>query len=192
MNKVLVLLLILSWQALAKKAPDFTLKTSDGKTRSLSDFANDTVVLEWYNFGCPFVRKHYDTENMQKLQKKYTTQNIRWFQVISSAPGKQGYVNQKTVKAVWAKDKPFANFAFFDPEGKVGKLYGAKTTPHLFIVHKGELVYQGALDDQSSLDRDTLKKAKNYVALALDEIIAGKKVSIPKTKPYGCSVKYKD
>lgn len=176
---------------LGRPAPDFKLKSASGKEVQLSSFKGKTVVLEWLNHGCPFVRKHYDSNNMQSLQKKYTSQNVIWLSVISSAPGKQGYVDEAQAKKDIADNKAFATEVLLDTTGSVGKLYEAKTTPHMFVINKeGALVYQGAIDDKPDTDKTSVSIAKNYVSQALDEVIAGKKVSIPTTKSYGCSVKY--
>lgn len=189
---VLTSLLMLSLNLFAAPAPSFKLMGSDGKEHSLEEYKDQTIVLEWFNFGCPFVRKHYDTENMQALQKKYRAKGIKWFMVVSSAEGKQGYLDQKTAPGVLSKEKSNADLLLFDPSGTTGKKYQAKTTPHMYIVHKGELAYQGAIDDTPDFNRESIKTSTNYIAKALDEILAGKKVSIAKTNPYGCSVKYKD
>jgi hypothetical protein len=176
-----------------QKAPDFTLKSLNSTLQDihLSDFKQKIVVLEWFNDGCPFVRKHYDSGNMQKLQKKYIKNNIIWLSVISSAAGKQGYLDPKKASPNDLQIKSFATHILLDPEGRVGRLFGAKTTPQLFIMDKnGILVYQGAIDDQPDTDLKSIPIAKNYVAMALDEMIAGKMVSIKSTQSYGCSVKY--
>jgi len=174
-------------------APDFTLKGLNPKMKDvkLSSFKGKTVVLEWLNHGCPFVRKHYDSGNMQSLQTKYTGQNVIWLSVISSAEGKQGYVDEKGALKDKMDNKSGATDILLDPTGKVGQLYGAKTTPHMFIIDKaGTLVYQGAIDDQPDTDKGSIPSAKNYVAMALDELAAGKKITSHTTKSYGCSVKY--
>jgi len=174
-------------------APDFTLKGLNPKMKDvkLSSFKGKTIVLEWLNHGCPFVRKHYDSGNMQSLQTKYTGQNVIWLSVISSAEGKQGYVDEKGALKDKMDNKSGATDILLDPTGKVGQLYGAKTTPHMFIIDKaGTLVYQGAIDDQPDTDKGSIPSAKNYVAMALDELAAGKKITSHTTKSYGCSVKY--
>jgi hypothetical protein len=172
-------------------APDFQCKDSAGKTRALSESKGRTVVLEWTNRQCPFVRKHYDGGNMQALQKRYTGQGVVWLSVVSSAPGNQGYVTaqgaDEHVKAVGAA--PTA--VLLDADGKVGRLFGAQTTPHLFVVDgAGKLVYAGAIDDKSSTSAADIPGARNYVAEALDALLAGKPVPTASTKAYGCSVKY--
>lgn len=196
MKFLMVLLTLFSLQALAvttgETAPAFTLKgLNPAKDVSLADFKGKVVVLEWLNHGCPFVRKHYDAGNMQALQKKYTAQNVIWLSVISSAEGKQGYVNTEGANKEKRDNKSLATEVLLDTDGKVGNLYGAKTTPHMYVIDKsGALVYKGAIDDKSDTEKDSISSAKNYVAAALDEIIAGKKVTAHTTKSYGCSVKY--
>jgi peroxiredoxin len=180
-------------QHVGKPAPDFTLKDTAGRDVSLSGFKGKTVVLEWTNHGCPFVVKHYQSGNMQKLQKEYTARGVVWLAICSSAPGKQGHMSpQDAAKAL--ADKGAAPSAYLlDEDGKIGRLYGAKRTPEMFIVAKdGTLVYHGAIDDKKSTDASDIATSKNYVAAALDEILSGKPVSLPSTEPYGCSVKYAD
>jgi peroxiredoxin len=174
-------------------APNFTLNGLNQKSKevSLADFKGKYVVLEWLNHGCPFVRKHYDSGNMQSLQKTYTDKNVIWLSIISSAQGKQGFVDQSGAIKDKIANKSSATDVLLDPTGKVGNLYGAKTTPHMFIVDKeGKLAYQGAIDDKADTDKESIPSAKNYVAKALDELMAGKKVTAHTTKSYGCGVKY--
>jgi peroxiredoxin len=172
-------------------APTFALKGASGKTVDLSQYKGKTVVVEWLNHGCPFVRKHYDSGHMQKLQEKYTKQGVVWLSVISSASGKQGHVDEKGAMADKEKNKSFATDILLDVDGKVGKAYEAKTTPHMFIISAdGNLAYQGAIDSEASADQADIPKAKNYVAQALDELQSKKAVSVKETKSYGCSVKY--
>ena len=159
-------------------APDFTLQNFN-----LKDHKGKTVVLEWLNHGCPFVRKHYDSGNMQSLQKKYTTKGIVWASVISSAPGKQGHVNDKQAKLEKDKYQSQASHILLDPTGKVGMLYGAKTTPHIYIINPvGRLVYQGAIDDRPDTDLKSIKGARNFVTLALDATLDGRPIPTPTTK----------
>jgi len=172
-------------------APAFTCADSNGKQRSLGEFKGRTVVLEWTNRGCPYVRKHYDKGNMQGLQRKYADKGVAWLTVMSSAPGREGYLGASDanthVKAVRAA--PAA--VLMDPDGRLGRLYGAMTTPHLFVIDaKGTLAYAGAIDDKPSTDSEDIPGARNLVAAALDALLAGKPVAVPATKPYGCSVKY--
>ncbi len=176
-----------------KAVPDFTLPDSHGKSHSLSDYAGKIVVLEWLNHGCPFVQKHYDSGHMQKLQKTYTEKGVVWFSIISSAPGKQGYCTPEQAVEITKEKSAVPTAVLLDPEGNVGKSYGAKTTPHMFIISKeGILVYNGAIDDIRSTDVDDVAKAQNYVQMALDELLAGKEISVKTSQPYGCSVKYKN
>ena len=178
---------------IGKPAPDFTLPDSMGKNHTLSDYAGKIVVLEWLNHGCPFVRKHYDSGNMQKLQKMAKDKGVVWFSVISSAPGKQGYATPEQANETAKEKKAVPTAILLDPEGTIGKMYDAKTTPHMYIIDKdGKLVYNGGIDDIRSTNIDDIAKAKNYVLLALGELQAGKEVSVKTSQPYGCSVKYKN
>lgn len=178
---------------IGKSAPNFTLPDSNGISHSLSDYEGKIVVLEWLNHGCPFVGKHYNSGNMQKLQKTYTDKGVIWFSIISSAPGKQGYCTPEEANEITAEKHAAPTAVLLDPEGTVGKLYGAKTTPHMFIIGKdGKLVYKGGIDDIRSTNVEDIAKAKNYVQMALDELLAGKEVTVKTSQPYGCSVKYKD
>ncbi len=172
-------------------APAFKLPGVDGKEYELNQFKGKTVVLEWYNRGCPFVRKHYDSKNMQDLQKKYVGQDVVWLTIISSAKGEQGYADERSGKADYEGEGMGSTALLLDPDGKVGRLYDAKTTPHMYIVDsKGVLVYEGAIDSTPSTSSSDIAGSENYVDAALTEVMAGKKVSKAKTKPYGCSVKY--
>jgi peroxiredoxin len=178
-------------------APQFELMGDDGKTHQLSSEtkAGKWVVLEWFNEGCPFVRKHYDSNNMQKLQEKFSTgpnSRVIWYTIISSRSGKQGYVEKSSdAHKIKVKEKSQATAILLDHEGKVGKSYGAKTTPHLFIVSpEGKLAYEGGIDDIASTDSSDIPKSTNYIELALTSALKGEKIKLAKTKPYGCSVKY--
>ncbi|MFZ4773990.1 MAG: thioredoxin family protein [Terrimicrobiaceae bacterium] len=194
MKKSFALLLLLTVSAFAgvgEPAPDFTLKNCAGKDVSLSDFKGKTVVLEWTNPGCPFVVKHYGSGNMQKLQKEATAKGVVWLSICSSAPGKQGNMSPAEAAKNCAANGSAATAYLLDEDGKVGQLYGAKRTPEMYVINKtGTLVYQGAIDDKKSPDPADIAGAKNYVVTALDEVLAGKPVSTPKTEAYGCSVKY--
>jgi peroxiredoxin len=172
-------------------APAFTLADTSGKRHALADYAGRTVVLEWLNHDCPFVRKHYDSGNMQALQAKATADGVVWLSINSSAPGKQGnYPPEKAGELSAAKGaKPTA--VLLDPDGTVGRAYGAKTTPHMFVIDaKGTVVYAGAIDDTPSVDQADVKTARNYVDAALADLRAGRPVSVASSPPYGCSVKY--
>jgi peroxiredoxin len=174
-----------------KPAPDFTLQDLSGKKHELSDFKGNYVVLEWVNFGCPFVKKHYGSENMQKLQKEFTEKGVVWLSICSSAPGKQGNETPDAAKSDLTKFGSAANAYLVDEDGKVGKLYDAKTTPEMFVVNpEGVLIYAGAIDDKPTPNPSTVAGSNNYVKAALNEATSGKPVSVPLTKPYGCSVKY--
>jgi peroxiredoxin len=177
---------------IGKPAPDFATVDSNGKAVKLADFRGKTVVLEWTNDGCPYVKKHYSTNNMQALQKDATAKGVIWLTVISSAPGSQGYVTGDEANAL-TKDRDAAPTAvLLDPEGAMGHLYDARTTPHMFIVNgEGALVYMGGIDDKATTEAADVKPAKNYVRAALDNLAAGAPVENAVTRPYGCSVKYK-
>lgn len=177
--------------AVDQAAPNFTLTDVNGKKVSLSDFKGKTVVLEWVNFDCPFVKKHYGSGNMQSLQKKYTEKDVVWLSICSSAPDKEGNFTSGEVKEKLKERNAVPSHYLFDERGTVGKLYAAKTTPHMFIINKeGILVYAGAIDDTPSTSKDDIKTAKNYVTAALDAVLAGKPVETKTTSSYGCSVKY--
>ncbi len=172
-------------------APEFTLTDSTGTSHKLSDFKGKTVVLEWLNHGCPFVQKHYVEGNMQKLQKEYTGEGVVWLSIVSSAPGKQGHMAAEDANKTKEEKGSAATAVLLDEDGKVGQLYAAKVTPELFIINpEGTLVYAGGIDDKKSTDPADIATSTNYVAQALDELLAGKPVSMAKTAAYGCSVKY--
>lgn len=172
-------------------APGFTAMDTQGTEHSLSDFKGKYVVLEWFNHECPYVRKHYDTKNMQSLQEKYTEKGVVWLAINSSAPGKQGHLTKESGSERIAKEGAEPTALLLDPEGEVGKLYDAKTTPHMYIIDpEGTLVYAGAIDDDSSSRKSAVESATNYVAANLDALMEGNAVKVAKTEPYGCSVKY--
>jgi hypothetical protein len=174
-------------------APAFTLIDADGRSHSLSDLQGKYVVLEWVNFGCPFVQKHYHSGNMQALQKAYTARDIVWLSICSSAPGKQGFFEGDELKEKIQSMKAAPSAYLVDPEGAVGRLYGAKTTPTMFVIDPhGTIIYGGAIDNIPSTNVDDIPKARNYVKEALDLALAGKKVELVSSRSYGCSVKYKD
>ena len=177
---------------IGKAAPKFTLTDIAGNKVSLKDYKDKYVVLEWVNHGCPFVRKHYDSGNMQALQRELTGRGNVWLSIAGSAKGKQGYFTPGEWATVNAGNKVAATTVLLDSEGKVGKAYGAKTTPHMFVIDpRGVLIYMGAIDDKPTTDKADIAGAKNYVRQALQEAKAGKPVTESSTKPYGCSVKYK-
>lgn len=174
-------------------APEFSGKTSDGKTVNLADYKGKIVVLEWTNPGCPFVRKHYESKNIQGLQKDYTAKDVVWLTVNSSAKDKQGHLEGDALKAEPAKEGIASTAYISDESGQIGQLYGAKTTPHFFIVGKdGNVAYAGGVDSVASTDPADIATAEPYVKEALDELLAGKPVTNANTKPYGCGVKYSD
>jgi peroxiredoxin len=172
-------------------APAFTLTDSDGKQVRLVDYAGKTVVLEWTNHECPFVRKHYGADNMQAQQRAATGGDVVWLTVNSSAPGQQGHVDGAHANAIRTSAKAAQTAYLLDPQGDVGRTYGAKTTPHMYVIDgDGVLRYAGAIDSIPSTDAEDIPGATQYVTMALAELKDGKPVSMPVTQPYGCSVKY--
>jgi len=172
-------------------APAFSLPDAGGKTHSLGEFKGKYVVLEWFNPGCPFVQKHYKSDNMQALQKEFTGKGVAWLTIDSSAPGSQGYLTAEEAKKQTSEWNMNSTAFLLDPEGKVGREYRATNTPHMFIVSPdGKLIYEGAIDSTPSVDPDDIKSSTNYVKVALTEAMSGKPVSTAQTKAYGCSVKY--
>lgn len=196
MSFALLLLLapLLAWAAkIGEPAPDFTGTTSFGKTVKLSDFRGKFVVLEWHNNGCPYVKKHYGSGNMQKLQREWMARGVVWLTIISSAPGKQGYVTAAEENDYITQTKATPTFAILDPTGAIGRLYDAKTTPQMVVIDpKGVMLYDGAIDDRPTSNVADIDGATNYLNLALEQALAGRPVTTPVTKPYGCSVKYPD
>lgn len=177
--------------SIGKAAPAFTGVDSNGKSHTLSDFKGKYVVLEWLNHGCPYVRKHYDGQNMQGLQKEFTGKDVVWLSIISSAEGKQGYSTPEKANADVKENGASPTAVLIDPKGEIGRLYGAKTTPHMFVIDPaGNVIYKGAIDSVKSADKDDVAGATNYVRAALTEAMAGKPVSQAVTTAYGCSVKY--
>lgn len=173
-------------------APDFTCGDSFGKSHTLSEYAGKIVVLEWVNHGCPFVKKHYNSDNMQNLQKAYTEKGVVWLTVCSSAPGKQGYMTPEQANEILIEKNASPTAVLLDPEGDIGRLFDAKTTPHMYIIDaEGTLVYNGGIDDIRSTNIADIEGANNYVQMALDELLEGKDVTVKTSRPYGCSVKYK-
>lgn len=173
------------------KAPDFTLPGHDGKTYKLSQFKDKTVVLEWFNKDCPYVRKFYDAKAMQAQQKEVTGKGIVWLSIVSSAPGKEGALDAAAATKLATDWGMGATAILFDNDGKVGQMYGAKTTPHMYVINKkGQLAYMGAIDDRPSATKKSLEGATNYVTAALTAVEKGEKVKNASTTPYGCSVKY--
>ena len=180
-------------QALGRPAPDFTLADANGRNVRLADFRGRTVVLEWNNPECPFTRKHYDSGNMQRTQAAAAQAGVVWLTINSSAPGKQGHVNGAGAGAYLASSRATPAHYLLDPAGQVGRLYDARTTPHMFVINgAGTLVYAGAIDDRPTASPADIQGARNHVLAALADLRAGRSVSVPTSRPYGCSVKYAD
>ncbi|HYD17854.1 MAG TPA: thioredoxin family protein [Patescibacteria group bacterium] len=178
---------------IGKPAPGFTLPAADGGTASLADYAGKIVVLEWHNKGCPFVKKHYESGNMQALQKEYTGKDVVWLTINSSAPDKQGHEAPADALATAKNAGAAPTEILIDEKGEVGRLYGATTTPTMAVIDKsGTLVYEGAIDDKASPDQEDIKGATNYVHDAVEAVMAGKPVAVATTKSYGCGIKYAD
>jgi len=174
-------------------APDFKAADSNGKSESLDQYRGKYVVLEWHNQGCPYTRKHYTSGNMQGLQKEWTAKGVVWLTVISSAPGEQGYVTGGQENSYLTKMHAVPTAVLLDADGKVARLYSAKTTPQMVVIDpQGKVIYDGAIDDRPTSDPEDVKGAKNYLDEALSAAMAGKPVPTPYTRPYGCSVKYTD
>jgi peroxiredoxin len=188
--------LALAISALAVKvgdpAPGFSAVDNHGKMQKLAEYKGKYVVLEWHNQGCPYTRKHYESGNMQRLQKKWTDQGVVWFTVISSGPGTQGFVTPSQENEYLEKMHASPTAVLMDITGTLGHLYDAKTTPEMYVISpNGTLIYQGAIDDQPTTDEKDIAGAKNYVDAALSEAMGNKPVTVAATRPYGCSVKYK-
>src|SRR5246127_1084381 len=174
-----------------KEAPDFALTDTNGKTHHLSDYKGKYVVLEWYQPDCPFVRKHYNSGNMQSLQKEYVSKGVVWLSIDSSAAGQEGNYPPDQLNQIATKTGSARTALLLDPDGKVGHLYGAKTTPDMYVINpQGILVYQGAIDDKPSTEPADAGTAKNYAKTAPNAVMAGQSVATASTRPYGCSVKY--
>jgi len=172
-------------------APEFSLLDINGKVQKLSDYRGKYVVLEWFNSECPFVQKHYESGNMQALQTRYTQKGVVWLGINSTSPRHSNYRDPARSQAILRQWKSAPTAFALDPDGKVGKQYGARTTPHMYVIDpKGILVYVGGIDDMPSTSQRDIPTAKNLVAAALDESLGGKPVGTPSAMPYGCSVKY--
>jgi peroxiredoxin len=185
----------LAWAAAVAKvgeaAPSFSANATTGKGVTLADQRGKIVVLEWTNHDCPYVRKHYESGNMQTLQKEITAQGVVWLTLISSSPGTQGYVTAKQADELTISRKASPTAVLLDPTGVVGKAYGATNTPHMYVIDKtGQLVYAGAIDDRPTSRRSDVPGAHNYVRAALDDMASGRPVQTPVTRAYGCTVKY--
>ena len=178
--------------AVGSAAPDFSLTDSKGKTQTVSQYKGKYVVLEWFNPECPFVKKHYGSGNMQKLQEEFTGKGVVWLTVDSSAQGKEGYLTAEQANAKITELKTKQTALVLDPDGKAGQAYGAKNTPHMFVINpEGKIVYEGAIDSKATPNPTDIASSTNYVKVALEESLSGKTVTTANTKPYGCSVKYK-
>ena len=190
----LVVLLVLPVAAavrVGEAAPNFTATDSYGHQHSLAQYKGKYVVLEWHNRECPYTKKHYESGNMEKLQKLWTGKGVVWFTVISSAPGQQGHVTAEQENDYVKRMGAVPTAVLLDPNGDLGHLYGAKTTPHMFVINpQGQLIYDGAIDNKPTTDQSDIAGATNYVSAALEESMAGKAVAVKASQPYGCSVKY--
>jgi hypothetical protein len=185
--------LLIAAAKVGEAAPAFTATASDGKTYRLADYRGKYVVLEWHNNGCPYVGKHYHSGNMQRLQKQWTARGVIWFTILSSAPGKQGYVTSNEENDFLAKEQAAPTAALLDPTGEIGHRYDAKTSPQMVVINpQGVVIYDGAIDNKPTTDLADVPGATNYVTLALEQSMAGRAVATPATRPYGCSVKYSD
>ena len=192
---VFTALLALTLSAYAAKvgdpAPDFTGTDSNGQTHKLSEYHGKFVVLEWTNNGCPYTRKHYNSGNMQNLQKEWTAKGVVWLTVLSSSPGAQGYMTASAENDYMQKVHAAPTAALLDPSGVIGHEYDAKTTPDMYVIDpSGKLIYAGAIDDHPTPDPSDIPHSKNYVSDALTEAMSGQQVAVTYTRPYGCSVKY--
>jgi peroxiredoxin len=173
-------------------APDFSLIDANGQTHSLSQYKGKYIVLEWFNPECPFVKKHYGSGNMQKLQQQYTGKGVVWLTIDSNAPGTEGNITPEQAQKITASWRARQTALLLDPEGKAGRAYGAKNTPNMVVIDsEGKIAYEGAIDSKATPNPADIPNSTNYVKAALDESLAGKPVTTPQTKPYGCSVKYK-
>lgn len=173
-------------------APEFSLPDAQGKKHSLADYKGKYVVLEWFNPECPFVKKHYGSDNMQKLQADYTGKGVVWLTIDSNAPGTEGNITAEQAQKIMSGWKTHQTALLLDPDGKVGRAYGAKNTPNMVVINPdGKIVYEGAIDSKATPNPADIPTSTNYVKSALDESLAGKAISHPSTRPYGCSVKYK-
>jgi peroxiredoxin len=178
--------------AVGSAAPDFSVSDSKGKTQSVSQYKGKYVVLEWFNPECPFVKKHYGSGNMQKLQEEFTGKGVVWLSIDSSGPGLEGNLTPEQAEKKMSEWKTHQTALLLDPDAKAARAYSAKNTPHMFIINPdGKLIYAGAIDSKASPNPADIPTSTNYVKVALDESMAGKPVSNPTTRPYGCSVKYK-
>ncbi|MCG2588176.1 thioredoxin family protein [Rhodohalobacter sulfatireducens] len=173
------------------QAPSFEVMGADGAIYNLSDFEGQYVILEWLNHGCPYIQKHYNGNNMQQLQEKYTDQGVVWLSVISSAPGTQGYMEAEEARQSIEEQGASPTTILLDPEGEMGRAYDARVTPHMFIIDpSGTVRYNGAIDDKPTPAASSLETAHNYIDAAMNSLLNGEEVETKSTTPYGCSVKY--
>lgn len=176
---------------IGEPAPEFTAKDTHGKLQTIGQYKGRILVLEWTNNGCPFVKKHYGKDNMQMTQRFARVNDVAWLTIISSAPGRQGNVTAAEANKIAHDQDALPDAIILDETGVIGHAYGAKTTPHMFVIDsEGKIAYQGAIDSIPSGEWGDVEKATNYVKQAIEELMAGKPVSVPITQPYGCSVKY--
>lgn len=193
-SSLFIVLWSISWtqaQRVGEPAPGFQATDSNGQMHNLSDYRGKYVVLEWHNNGCPYTRKHYESGNMQRLQREWTGKGVVWFTVISSAPGQQGYVTAQQENDYLKRMNAAPTAALLDPRGDLGRLYSAKTTPHMFVISPaGTLIYDGAIDNKPTTEQSDIAGSENYVTAALQEAMAGQPIATATTRPYGCSVKY--
>ena len=174
-----------------EQAPNFEVMDANGNMRSLSEFEGQYVILEWLNHGCPYIRKHYDGNNMQQLQEKYTDQGVVWLSVISSAPGEQGYMEPEEARQSIEEYGASPTAILLDPEGEMGQAYDARVTPHMFIIDpSGTVRYNGAIDDKPTPRASSLETAHNYIDAAMNSLMNGEEVEVKSNTPYGCNVKY--
>lgn len=174
-----------------KPAPAFSVNDITGAPQSIDMYKGKVIVLEWNNYDCPFVKKHYDTSNMQNLQHEITGKGVVWLTINSSAAGKQGHMDATQAKAKLLEVKAHQTAYILDPKGEIGHLYNAKVTPHMYVINQqGNIAYQGAIDDKSSTDKDDIKLANNHVRAAVDNVLASKNPEVAETKAYGCGIKY--
>ena len=184
-------LLALDSPPVGSAAPDFSLTDAKGKTHSLSQYKGKYIVLEWFNPECPFVKKHYGSGNMQKLQEEYTGKGVVWLTIDSNAPGSEGNMTPEQAEKVTTAWKTHQTALLLDPEGKAGRAYGAKNTPNMVVISpEGKIAYEGAIDSKATPNQADIPSSTNYVKVALDESLAGKAVTTANTRPYGCGIKY--
>ncbi len=184
-------LLALDSPPVGNAAPDFSLTDAKGQTHSLSQYKGKYVVLEWFNPECPFVKKHYGSGNMQKLQEEYTSKGVVWLTIDSNAPGSEGNMTPEQAEKVTTAWKTHQTALLLDPEGKAGRAYGAKNTPNMVVISpEGKIAYEGAIDSKATPNPADIPSSTNYVKVALDESLAGKPVTTTNTRPYGCGIKY--